>query len=102
MLLPKLLLIFMLMRTSAGVAENRYKLDPDYDRDELPPSDGPLIIKASWNLRSILDVNEAKQTMSLDATFRFTWKDTRVTGILENDEEYVMINPDHKVTKIQN
>jgi hypothetical protein len=77
-------------------------LDTDYDRDELPPSDGPLIIKASWNLRSILDVNEAKQTMSLDATFRFTWKDTRVKGILENDEEYVMINPDHKVTNILN
>ena len=102
MLLPKLLQIFMLIRTSAGVAENRYKLDPDYDRDELPPSDGPLIIKASWNLRSILDVNEAKQTMSLDATFRFTWKDTRVKGIMENDEEYVMINPDHKVTNILN
>ena len=101
MLLPKLLLIFMLMRTSAGVEENRYKVDPDYDRDELPPSDGPLIIKGSWNLRSILDVNEAKQTLSLDATFRFTWKDTRVTGILANDdEEYVMINPDPKVTKI--
>ena len=34
--------------------------------------------RASWNLRSILGIDEDAQTISLDATIRFQWKDTRV------------------------
>ena len=100
LLLPKLLLqLFVAIEASKhSFGEERFKLDPGYDRDELPPSDGPLMIKASWNLRSILDIDEAKQTLSLDATFRFIWVDERVTGILNDDEDFVMINT--KVSKI--
>ena len=73
--------------------------DPGYHVAEVPPSDGPLqiryiymtmrtlitttmmftmITRASWNLRSILGIDEDAQTISLDATIRFQWKDTRV------------------------
>ena len=67
--------------------------DPGYRVYEVPPSDGPLQIRydnddlmmftmissrASWNLRSILGIDEDAQTISLDATIRFQWKDTRV------------------------
>ena len=37
-----------------------------------------MITRASWNLRSILGIDEDAQTISLDATIRFQWKDTRV------------------------
>ena len=36
------------------------------------------MVRASWNLRSILGIDEDAQTISLDATIRFQWKDTRV------------------------
>ena len=102
LLLPKLLLqlLVAIEASKHSFGQERFKLDPGYDRDELPPSDGSLMIKTSWNLRSILDVDESKQTLSLDATFRFIWVDERVTGILNDDEDFVMINTGPKVTQI--
>ena len=37
-----------------------------------------MTTRASWNLRSILDIDEVAQTISLDATIRFQWRDPKV------------------------
>ena len=37
-----------------------------------------MMTRASWNLRSILGIDEDAQTISLDATIRFQWRDPRV------------------------
>ena len=37
-----------------------------------------MMSRASWNLRSILGIDEDAQTISLDATIRFQWRDSRV------------------------
>ena len=84
-----------------------FKLDPGYRVDTVPrPSDGPLqirycrvnmryihitqmmmammtmmsnvVFRASWNLRSILGIDENAMTLSLDTTIRFQWKDPMV------------------------
>ena len=103
-----LLLTILLMMMTAGQARQTlsslppplkhndlYNITSDYNPEDLPPSDGPLLVTASWNLRSIMDINEAEQSLRLDATFRFSWRDTRIKGNPKNDDEdYVMINPD--------
>lgn len=38
---------------------------PDYNLNEQPPSDGPLVIEASINLSNILEVLEKQQLISL-------------------------------------
>ena len=37
-----------------------------------------MTTRASWNLRSILKIDEVAQTISLDATIRFQWRDPKV------------------------
>ena len=90
-----------------------FKLDPGYFVDTVPrPSDGPLQIRycrvnmryihitqmmmavmtmmsnvvsrASWNLRSILGIDENAMTLSLDTTIRFQWKDPMVGLVASN------------------
>ena len=71
----------------------QYKLSQNYSKHKVPPSEGPLHIKASWDLRSILEINEETQTISLDATIRFEWKDPRVTGLPKEGRDYVTLTP---------
>ena len=48
----------------------------DYSLHERPPTkEGePVLIKASINLRNILDVVEKEQIISLETTLRLYWK----------------------------
>ena len=71
----------------------QYELSKNYSKFEVPPSNGPLEIKASWNLRSIIHIDEESQSLRFDATLRFEWKDSRIIGIPDKGEEYVTLTP---------
>ena len=72
---------------------------PDYNLNEQPPSEGPLVIEASINLSNILEVLEKQQIISLETSLRLYWKDARVKPVqrfLEGDDNlgsYITLNP---------
>ena len=43
-----------------------------------------VVFRASWNLRSILGIDENAMTLSLDTTIRFQWKDPMVGLVASN------------------
>ena len=60
----------------AQIAQPKLNFSQDYDIHELPPSanQNPVLIRASINLRNILDVAEKQQLISLETTLRLYWK----------------------------
>merc|ERR1719209_1039175 len=93
-----LLLIFV----NGAVGEHRMKLEKGYNLQERPASEEegePLEIRASINLRNILDVSEKEQLVSMETTLRLFWKDPRVRpqeSCLEGEDafgRYVGPNP---------
>ena len=77
----------------------KYTTDPNYDKNKLPPSDGPLQVRGQMNLRNILDVSESKQLISLETTLTFVWKDTRITpklDRLDRNKNYMILSPRHE------
>ena len=77
----------------------KFTTDPNYDKNKLPPSDGPLQVKGQMNLRNILDVSESKQLISLETTLTFKWKDTRITpklDRLDKNKNYMILSPRHE------
>jgi len=90
-----ILLLFTLPLLSFAQQSSMFYLAPDYDFRKVPDSGGkPVTVRASWNLRSILDIDEVAQTISLDATIRFQWRDPKVRGTPEQDDsDHVTITP---------
>ena len=77
----------------------KFILTPDYNTNEQPPSEGPLTIEASINLSNILEVLEKQQLITLEASLRLYWKETRVKLVekfLEGKDShgpYITLNP---------
>ena len=62
--------------------DNRYVLSENYRKQDLPPSNGtPVQLSSSINLRNILNVDEKKQEISVEITFRLYWTDSRIEPI---------------------
>jgi len=99
----RLLLFFLQLLIALSAAkEHRFTLSEDYSVQERPPSQEegePLLIKASVNLRNILDVAEKEQLVSLETTLRLYWKDPRITPnprFIESEDSighYLTLNP---------
>jgi hypothetical protein len=69
------------------------------NRANTKPGDGPLDIQGQVDLRNIQDVSESRQMLSLEATFRFFYKDERFKvkdDFLVKDQDYVII-PHHYI-----
>eukprot|EP00091_Calanus_sinicus_P008136 TRINITY_DN1976_c0_g1_i4.p1 TRINITY_DN1976_c0_g1~~TRINITY_DN1976_c0_g1_i4.p1 ORF type:complete len:263 (-),score=92.76 TRINITY_DN1976_c0_g1_i4:362-1150(-) len=74
----------------------KFNKTADYDKNKLPPSDGPLQVRGQMNLRNILDVSESKQLISLETSLTFMWKDTRITtklDRLDKNKNYMILSP---------
>lgn len=70
------LLVLTAATARAQIAQPKLNFSQDYDKHELPPSadQKPVLIRASINLRNILDVAEKQQLISLETTLRLYWK----------------------------
>ena len=66
---------------------------PDYNLNEQPPSEGPLVIEASINLRNILDVVEKQQLISLETSLRLYWKDPELIPLRDFLKEMTVLGP---------
>ncbi|TRY76219.1 hypothetical protein TCAL_03829 [Tigriopus californicus] len=68
----------------------------DYNIHAIPPVSwgGPITVNFSFNLASILDINEPKQVISLESTIRISWFDPRIKVTLPNDNktQYILFN----------
>ena len=77
-------LIVLLMKMAESVfVSDHVKLEADYSKETLPPTEdeAPLLLRASVNLRNILEVIETKQQISLEVTLRYYWRDTRIIPV---------------------
>jgi len=82
--------------------DHKIILESGYNLQERPKtsnSNKPLLIKASVNLRNILQVSEKEQLVSLETTLRLFWKDMRIKPRQEHIEsedsigQYITLNP---------
>lgn len=68
----------------------------NYNIHAMPPVSwgGPLTVNFSFNLASILDINEPKQVISLESTIRISWYDPRIKVSLpeDNKTQYILFN----------
>lgn len=69
----------------------------DYNINQVPPSpepNVPLLVNFSMNLKSILDIDERGQMISIESTLRVSWYDTRIRVDIpkENPNEYLRLN----------
>jgi len=96
--------LFVLVAISEDVVlgEHRIKMEKGYNLQERPASveeGGPLLIRASINLRNILDVSEKEQLVSMETTLRLFWKDPRIKPSMEHVDSqdsvghYLTLNP---------
>ena len=55
--------LLIISRAESAFVSDHVNLESDYSKDSLPPTEGdtPLLLRASVNLRNILDVFETKQ-----------------------------------------
>jgi len=97
-----MVLCSLIVNTSATLKDYRLKVSEDYNMYERPPTQEegkPLLIRASINLRNILEVAEKGQILSLETTLRLYWKEPRIVPKLEHlDSEdsvgrYIAMNP---------
>ena len=75
----KISVILIVMRIAESVfVSNHVKLEADYSKETLPPTEegAPLLLRASVNLRNILEVIETKQQI------RYKEKNTKLIFIL--------------------
>jgi len=74
----KMFILLLMSFSPFCSAYSQLNIDPEYNLHERPPSNGPLHIQASLNLRNILDIDEKAQIVSLETTLRFFWTDSRI------------------------
>merc|ERR1719342_130974 len=82
--------------------DHHFAVSKEYSIHERPPTQNgePVLIKASINLRNILDVAEKEQIISLETTLRLYWKDERVKPVekyIDGEDSvglYLTLNPD--------
>ena len=70
-------------------------LSPNYSIHEAPiyTENVPIDVNFTINLRNILEVNEVAQLISMETSIRMFWIDYRVRAELEEDKEYLTLNP---------
>jgi len=78
-------------------SDHFFSLTDDYDKSEIPGQvlPYPLAVIASVNLRSIFEVDEVAQSVTVDTTLRFKWKDDRITvnlSALATDKDYIYVD----------
>jgi len=81
MLMDLLIGLLLLIFVDGVVGVHRMKMEKGYNLQERPASENegePLEIRASINLRNILDVSEKEQLVSMETTLRLFWKDPRI------------------------
>lgn len=99
-------LLFFLLIASVVHGKNRSRhhdihefldIHPHYNvhRYPKPNEGGPLHVNFSINVRSIFTFNEMEEILSLEASLRMYWKDTRVRVRLPEDwpKKYITLNP---------
>ena len=70
------LVLLLVLSSDLSSASNKVTYTDEYSIHERPPTKNgePVLIKASINLRNILDVAEKEQIISLETTLRLYWK----------------------------
>jgi len=103
--------VLVLLLLEVVVGEHRIRLEQAYNLQERPtsgppctsgsecPLRPPLLIRASINLRNILEVSEKEQLVSLETTLRLFWKDPRIQPLAQHLDSqdsigsYLTLNP---------
>ena len=63
-------------KSATATSEICYASDDEYHSNT--PSEYPMFIIASVDIREIVDINESKQTVTLLINFEVTWIDKRI------------------------
>ena len=69
---------------------------PSYNPNRYPkPGHGPLLVNFSINVRSIFSLDEKEEILSLEASLRMYWKESRVQVLLPEDypKNYITLHP---------
>ncbi|XP_023335147.1 glutamate-gated chloride channel isoform X2 [Eurytemora carolleeae] len=63
---------------SSTAPHHSLHIEDGYDHHSVPPSQGPIRVLFSINLRNVLGVDEIGERVSLETTLRMYWKDRRL------------------------
>ena len=88
-ILVQFLKLFVAVKVNLQHCNSTTRYEICYSSDEYhsnAPSHSPISVRASVDIKEIVDINESKQTLTLLINFKVTWSDNRIQKTKQNIE----------------